>query len=278
MEAEYNQYNERIAQISNPQYAAELKERIFALNQKVKKLEKSKHKMEVNQQKKDKVIIKKVENEPEISQALAELKNEVHNSDVKIKENDQKIDKNANSLQDQNAKMGVLKEQWKKLSDEATSLGIDPNKINEKEGSKTEKIDENSYEGKLAKKLALEKTLNLLKTRYTVNLGDYTQKKIQLQEKVTKMAENIQEKNEYFFNKKHENSIWIKKKEELTDLLAKLKTNCAETLANIMIHEFNQNVIKKPKNIPKPIGNGPVPLSQKNLDRLNSLSLYFLYF
>eukprot|EP01022_Parablepharisma_sp_SALTPOND_P001031 TRINITY_DN105458_c0_g1_i1.p5 TRINITY_DN105458_c0_g1~~TRINITY_DN105458_c0_g1_i1.p5 ORF type:complete len:241 (-),score=51.13 TRINITY_DN105458_c0_g1_i1:1406-2128(-) len=195
MEAEYSQYKERVDQISDPQYTTELKERIVTLTHKMKKLEKRKKRMETNQKKKDKDIIKKVEIEPELSQNVVLLTSEVSALDQKLKELDMKLGKNANSLQEQSAKLTAAKEHWKKVSEEATGLSIETglSKEENKSGKKT------PYEEAAAKKAALEKTVNLLKTRYTVTLGEYTQKKIQLQNQVTNMAENIQRKNEYFF-------------------------------------------------------------------------------
>ena len=194
MESEYNQYKERFERISTPQYLTDLKERVVAVNLKIKKLEKSKKKMEVNQKKKDKTITKKEEAEPEISQAVNALTNEINALDQRTKEDEAKISKSASTLQDQSAKLNEAKEMWKKLSDEAVPLSIDPNSLTSREEVKgTNK----KYAELDAKKVGLEKTLQLVKTRCAVGLGEYTQKKVQLQSQVTVMADSIQKKNEY---------------------------------------------------------------------------------
>ncbi len=199
-EAEYNQYKERIDQISSPQYTAELKERIVTLTHKIKKLEKSTKKMETNQKKKDKAILKKEEIEPELSHDVTVLSAEAANLDQKLKEIDAKIEKQAGSLQEQSAKLATIKDQWRKIADEATSVGIDPfSAVASATSGSSKRGVAGTYDEFVGKKVALEKTVNLVKTRYTVTLGEYTQKKMGLQAQVTSMAESVQKKNEYDF-------------------------------------------------------------------------------
>ncbi len=192
--AEYTQHKERMEQIGDPQYIADLKERLVSLTLKMKKLEKSKKHMEVAQKKKDKAILLKEEAEPETSQAVVELTAEMATLEQKAKEVDTKMAKQAAAIQDQYTKLCEGKQQWKTLAEEASGMSLDPALATNKESTKSgalARCDEAQ-----AKKLALEKSIQLLKTRYAVNLGDYTQKKVQLQNQVNSMAETVLKKNE----------------------------------------------------------------------------------
>jgi len=110
----------------------------------------------------------------------------------KVKEVDLLMEKNGKSLTEMNTKMGELKGELKKLTDQATELSIDPNG---KSGGIKEV--EEKFEVMAPKKEGLTKTLNLLKTRYNMTLGEYNQKNQKLQQELDEVAESVQAKNVY---------------------------------------------------------------------------------
>jgi len=64
--------------------------------------------------------------------------------------------------------------------------------------------------------------------------------------------------------------LWIKKKEELSELVAKLKNTCSDVLMTAM-KDYNAVGMHKPSKGTKGKG-GPAMLSQRNLAKLNSLT------
>lgn len=198
IEAEHHKYKERIDQVSNPQYLQELKERIVTLNHKEKRLEKRRKSMETAQKKKDTAIIKKEEEEPEITQAVNALTKESVSLDDKLNECEAKIQKYVLAIQDQTAKLNEAQLHIKKLSDEGSALSINVKDVldHEKDHKPASKHTDKFTELEL-KKTGLEKTLTLLKTRYSVTLGEYNQKKHQLQNEVNELSLNLHKKNEY---------------------------------------------------------------------------------
>ena len=192
VEAEFKSCSERVELLSNPQYVPDLKQRILGLDVKIKKLGKNKKIMELSQKKTDDRFKKAEDEEPELSLESTGLKKMVSTHLNKVKEVDLLMEKNGKSLTEMNTKMGELKGELKKLTDQATELSIDPNG---KSGGIKEV--EEKFEVMAPKKEGLTKTLNLLKTRYNMTLGEYNQKTQKLQQELDEVAESVQAKNVY---------------------------------------------------------------------------------
>ncbi len=195
-EVEYQRLAQRLEQVSNPEYMHDLKERLLALDVRIRKTEKSKKSMEVAQIHREKQIEQVIEDgEPQRLQEINQLRTEYAIAEKKTKELDEVLEKRAETLHDQNAHMTSTKETWKNLAEEATVYGISV----EVDVAKTQR--EKGVAGRVAelqaRKAALVKTINLVRTRHSVTLGDYMQKKTAMQKQLTEIAATFQAKNEY---------------------------------------------------------------------------------
>jgi len=196
LENEHKKVSGRLEEISNPQYLVDLKERIIALDLKIKKAGKNKKNLEVEQLLREKKIDKVIDvGEPEYAQEIGHIKTESNILDKKIRELDEALNRNSSTIEEIKQKTEEVKNQYKKLQETAEKEGINEN-INAT--AKTHDLDV-KYRALQSAKESLTKTINLLKTRYTVTLGDYIQKKGNLQKNVSTAAVNVQSKNEYFF-------------------------------------------------------------------------------
>ncbi len=189
-EAEYVKQKARIEQISDPQYLAELKEKIVTLTHKSKKLEKNRRHLESVRKLQDRAAL--AETEPDLLPASG-LSNELSALDDRMKEWDGKISRQAQTLQEQSAKLADVRAGWKHVSDDAIMQGVDPN--DRADGKARQKADPVS--DLEAQRVAIEKTLNLLRTRHTVTSAEYAQKKAALQAQVNGVAVSVREKIEY---------------------------------------------------------------------------------
>lgn len=194
-ENEYAKLAERIDQLSNPTYMTELKERIIAYNEKIKKMGKTKKKMEVAQIHREKAINKVIETgEPELLQQINGIKSESSICGKKLAEVDTSVEKRAEALTSSNQKLAELTGLLKAAEDEAAKLGIDPSAAYQPSNElSSNDIKFKSFE---EKKNGVIQEINLIKTRLNVALGDYSQKKSKLQKALTTLAEQTQKKNE----------------------------------------------------------------------------------
>eukprot|EP01022_Parablepharisma_sp_SALTPOND_P007871 TRINITY_DN1336_c0_g1_i1.p9 TRINITY_DN1336_c0_g1~~TRINITY_DN1336_c0_g1_i1.p9 ORF type:complete len:208 (+),score=35.84 TRINITY_DN1336_c0_g1_i1:2173-2796(+) len=191
VEAEYNKDVKRIEMVSDPAYSTDLKQRILSLDLKIKKWEKHKKSMELSQKKNEHLINKAETEEPEISQELSTFKKSLAATNGKLQGIDSTLDKHAKTLADLGEKIAEMKDKSQKLSNEAVALGINVG------GAKSPASKK--YEELTARKEPLAKTVNLLKTRYTMTLGEYNQKTGKLQQKVNEISELLKQKYEQVY-------------------------------------------------------------------------------
>jgi chromosome segregation ATPase len=187
VETEYQTYLKRVEVVSDPQYITILKQRILAIDVRIKKWEKHKKNMEYSQKKNEDLICRSETEEPEVLHELAELKKSLYPVTAKLAETDASLEKHAKTLSELGGKLAETKEKYYKMAaGSGISLG-------------TEQISEISkrYEEIQTKKQGLEKTLNLIKTRHSVAGGEYAQKVGKLQQKLNEVAETVQGKREY---------------------------------------------------------------------------------
>jgi len=198
-ETEYQKVSTRLTQISDPQYATELKERIIALSHRIKKAGKSKKSMEIEQLLREKRMEKTIEDgQSEFLSEINQIKSEESIIEKKHLDIDAEISKNTENLSEQNKKLAEVKEKFLKMCEEAKKYGIDPDLLGELSKEEKEKLEKN--EELFKKKDYLNKEINLIKTRSSVTLGDYIQKKTNLQKQLTVISKNLIEKNEYFYS------------------------------------------------------------------------------
>jgi len=190
-EMESQKLTHRFEQVSDPQYLLDLKERIVALNHRIKKMGKNKKNLEVEQGLREKKMGKVIDDgEPEMLQEINQIKTERAMTEKKMKEVDDTLEKRSSALHDHATRLENAKNEWKKMTEEGTKQGV---RI---EAVSVDK-DPTSAHGVLqANKAGLVKTINLLKTRYNVTLGEYAQKKTAMQKQISAVAESLQAKNE----------------------------------------------------------------------------------
>ncbi len=197
LEMEYERMARRIEQISDPQYLLDLKERIISMDHRIKKAEKNKKTLETEQVRREKIIDKVIEDgEPELLQDINHLKTEAAIFEKKLREIDEVLERKSTSLSDLSTRLEALRGEWKKLSEAADKEGIKSDTVGGT--ARTHELAV-KYKTLLATKEGLVKTLNLVKTRYAVTLGDYVQKKGAMQKQVSAIAVSLQSKNEYPF-------------------------------------------------------------------------------
>ena len=195
-EAEFQKLTERVEQVSNPQYVIELKERLIAFDDRIRKMGKNKKKLEVAQIHREKKMHKVIEiGEPEMCQEIQKTKTEYTTMDKKAIDQDASLEKGAEMLKEYNKKMSELTSQFKKLETEATSLGMDVAAIVQGR----EKVDPLQEKHKTLEQAhsVLTKDINLIRTRHNVSFADFSKNKSRLHEKLSEVATKIQKKNEY---------------------------------------------------------------------------------
>ena len=192
LEIEYDRVSKRTEQLSNPQYLLDLKERLISLEHRIKKTGKNKKTLETEQVKREKIIDKVIEEgEPERLQEINHLKTEAAMFEKKLKEINEVLEKNGNSLTDMSQRMENAKSELKKLTDTADKQGVrEPT-----ETAKTHDL-EVRYKNLFFMKENLMKGINLLKTRFHVTMGDYSQKKVNIQKQISSIAVTLHTKNE----------------------------------------------------------------------------------
>ena len=199
-EVEYQQLSFRIEQVSDPQYTEDLKERIVSLAHRIKKVDKNKKSLEIDQLQRGKALTRVAEaGESEMVVQLNDLKNSYSVLDNKVKETDSELEKNASLLQDKSTKLAEAKSLWKRIAEEATGYELSPeavlNNLQQAAEARQEKYAQ--LKGKI---VMLDKNVTSLKTKYAVNMHEYQQKISTLQTQVTQRAELLQKKNEYVKN------------------------------------------------------------------------------
>ncbi len=199
-EVEYERLSARLDQVGEPQYVLDLKERIVALNHRIKKMAKNKKTLEVEQIHREKRIGKVIDvGEPEQLQEINQLRTESVVIDKRTRELDENLCHRATALEDHSVRLDAGRGVWKRLCAEAEAAGIklgaqrEDQKMTEA-GEKTKTLE--------AARNGLRKAINLLKTRYNVTLGEYTQKKASAQKQLAALAESLQAKNEYSIERK----------------------------------------------------------------------------
>lgn len=168
----------------------------MTLDLRIKAISKKKKNIETTQHKRDIKITKAIEEEePGLLHLISSGKKDKGIIDDKAKDTDEQLEKQKIALEKYETKISEANETWKKLSEEAQLLEIDISGI---EGNtKKSSGEDKKYLDLETKKKSIESSLNLLKSRYTVTLGEYSQKKVHLQTEVEKMGESMKKKNEY---------------------------------------------------------------------------------
>eukprot|EP01022_Parablepharisma_sp_SALTPOND_P000801 TRINITY_DN105069_c3_g1_i1.p2 TRINITY_DN105069_c3_g1~~TRINITY_DN105069_c3_g1_i1.p2 ORF type:complete len:286 (+),score=56.68 TRINITY_DN105069_c3_g1_i1:424-1281(+) len=195
VEIEHQQLVNRINQVSDPEYETELKEKLIVLEQRIKKTDKSRKNLEIDQMHRSKALNRVADaGECEMFAEINNVKKDLTIVDKKMAEVGEEIEKNAGTLQEKHAKMLEAKTTYKRLIGEANGLGIVDNDTNVQGDSK--KIEE-IYKKLSERKWTLKKNVNALKAKENVDLHDYAKKVDTLETQLTKLAVKLQTKNEY---------------------------------------------------------------------------------
>jgi len=267
-ETEYTKLKERVEQVQDPKYLADLKERVVSLSLKLKKMEKGNKKIEVNNWKKDNSDdLESLKQETAMGQDLQFIES-------KIKEQENKIFKQAETLKEQTCKLLDMRMAWKNVSEEGRAAGLE---INDTIGLiQRGPKEEIKFSDSEIKRQSLEKTLNLLKTRYNVAAGEYAQKKMQLQAQINSVSEILQKKSEYFFEDEI-HRLCNKNKGELNSVVSKMKINFTKVIENsgntprdAELSRKNVELLKGPANFGVfPNGKIRIGKEEKKNDDLN---------
>ena len=194
-ETEYIKLDNRVTQVSEPQYVIDLKERLIALDEKIRRMGKNKKQMELSQLHREKKINHVMQSgEPEMFRDIQKHKFETTVAEQKLQEVDTGLEKGSSMIQEYTKRLGETNSLYRKLESEAVALDIQVGSINKTKEKPT-------ATGEMCRRLQLvkdsiAKEINLIKTRYSVTLADFSTKKLGLQKKVGEVAEKIQKKNE----------------------------------------------------------------------------------
>jgi len=192
-ETEFQAMSLRLQQITQPQYSEELKERNIALSHRIKKMERSKKTLEVEQSHREKKIGKVIDaGEPELLQEINRIRADITNTEKQIREVDAILERRSKALHDHQTRQDNANTEWQKIATDATTIGFDAKNPPVPEMTKNEKfklLDE--------KRSALLKELNLLKSRNNYTLSDYMQRKMKFEKELTQLAQEMQGKTQY---------------------------------------------------------------------------------
>ena len=124
-ELECKQLQNRIAQVSDPNYIEEIQEKILAYEQKIKKAGKSRKTLEIEQKLRGKALNKASEGQAEFEDFAEtnELRRTIDVINKKMSEIDQEAERNAKNLQEKSSKLSEIKALHKKLLEGEESLG-----------------------------------------------------------------------------------------------------------------------------------------------------------
>lgn len=247
-EFEYQVMATRMEQISQPQYMEELKEKNITLTHRIKRMERSKKSMEVQQSHREKKMGKVIDvGESDIMQEIHRITAEIGNINKQITEADDILERRSKALHDHTSRLENAKSEWQKVENDAHSQGVELN-------VQLKKTNKEKFLELEEKKAALLKQVNLLKSRNTYSLSDYMQKKNSLQKMLTGTAQALQSKNEYLYiHAIFINRLWLNKKEELATLVISMKNSCANAVEALNKKaESQQNIKEKAKNNQKP--------------------------
>ncbi len=189
LQAEYDSLSERLSAISGSEYAGDLRQRVLALDLRIKKMEKHRKGMELTQRK-NASLIQHAENTLPEAELAGEKKLLVLDS-ARLKEMDAEIDRQSGSMGEFATVLDKTRSLHLRLSAEAKTLGIEvvPNPKSVALCAKIKGLEE--------KKAALGKTVALVKTRHHMALGDYCERTARLQLEARRVAAELQRKSEY---------------------------------------------------------------------------------
>ncbi len=192
VQGEFLQLSARIKQVSDPQYVADLEERIVSMEQRMKKIGRNKRSLALDQLHRGKELRRIAESgEVELFADINSEKVSLAGTSAKIRELDAKLERNVGTIQEKSGKFAELRATWKKLSDEADSLGISLE--NDAVTADTQK-----RLGKLlAKKEALQKVVSSLRIQGAVSSHEGLNKAAGLHAQIGRLSAQLQGKDEY---------------------------------------------------------------------------------
>ncbi len=182
-ENEFQQLRSRLEQVSDPLYVNELKEHMLALAQRIRRADRNRRALTLEQLQRGKELNRAAE--PARASVEKEELDSVH---TKVQGLEAVLQKNAVVMQEKTARLGQEKARWHKLDEEARGMGI---LESEKEGP------EANYDRLMTIKTMIEKGINSIRTKRTVSAHDYAGEISELQTRLTGLTEMLHQKNEY---------------------------------------------------------------------------------
>ncbi len=183
----------RLQQVADPQYLIDLKERVLACSERMKKIDKSKKSLMVQQMQREKTLSRELEkDEAEQWAEVTTMQSQFAALETKAKELNALIQTRAQSLQDKAVRLVNAKCEWKTLQDDAKTFSIPTIMSLTGAGSALQlKHDELRR-----KKSELVKNGELIAGRNKVSLHNSVDKVAQLKQQIGNLAERLQRKNE----------------------------------------------------------------------------------
>eukprot|EP00826_Nyctotherus_ovalis_P032490 TRINITY_DN2618_c0_g2_i14.p2 TRINITY_DN2618_c0_g2~~TRINITY_DN2618_c0_g2_i14.p2 ORF type:complete len:251 (+),score=69.55 TRINITY_DN2618_c0_g2_i14:352-1104(+) len=203
--------------LADPQYAMQLKERILALEEKIKKGHRMKKSLEVAQLHREKLINQVIEvGESAVLMDIRKAKTDLAVYHNKLGEAEGAFNRNEDVIEEFRKKQVRLEAELKELKSNAKDMGINLSKPKKRTNGNLKKYKklEQRMEG-------LSKELNLVRTRYNLTVSEFASEKNKLHKRMARVNEEIQKKNEYF--SLIYNSLWLSYIDELTSLTEHLR-------------------------------------------------------
>eukprot|EP00826_Nyctotherus_ovalis_P041633 TRINITY_DN422_c0_g1_i14.p1 TRINITY_DN422_c0_g1~~TRINITY_DN422_c0_g1_i14.p1 ORF type:complete len:640 (-),score=244.06 TRINITY_DN422_c0_g1_i14:139-2058(-) len=233
-EDEYMQVTTRVEKVADPQYMKDLKERIVALDHRIKRAEKARKAAETEKMKTGWQFDKVIENgDAQVTRDVNQLRSELTLVTRKIKEIDAALEKKEvtdNEIQERTERLRQsLNELMDVAEKESIKRAVEP--VRRKQAIEDPKTEQ-------AKKESLKKVIIMMRKKYTMTLGDYALKKAVLQDKLEPLERALNNKN-----KTHEEIL-----KELNYLLSKRKVLEAqarqEHIRNIEAKKRRESLLK----------------------------------
>jgi hypothetical protein len=208
-EEEYLQLATRLEQVADTQYMKKLKERLIALDLKIRKAEKANKLLESEKMKIDWRFENMLETgDSQITRDLNQVKSEGILINRKLKEIDAALAKRYKLGIDIGTKVErvektekaenieKLRKRWKKLLEIAEREGIKLSDMEQNKGKEVGTKWDTKRKTLLTKKETLRRNIKAIKNKYTVTAKDYTKKVSEMQKKLTPLAETVKTKQE----------------------------------------------------------------------------------
>lgn len=216
-ETEYLVCSRRMEVLADPQHVLQLKERIVALDEKIRKGLKAKKSLEVAQLHREKQMHQVIEvGESAMLMDIRKAKTDLAVYHNKLGEAETAFNRNEDVIEEFRKKQVKLEADLKELKHNARDMGIKLSKPKKRTNDSLKK-----YKRLEQRMESLSKEVNLVRTRYNLTVSEFASEKNKLHKKMAHVNEEIQKKNEYFLLMY--NRLWLSYIDELTSLTEHLR-------------------------------------------------------